>query len=57
MAATGSSLSLNNAEIPICARCQQVAGNACGKCGEWYCSSKCQSVDWNRHKKECFEMP
>lgn len=52
-----------NAEMPRngdtnkCNVCKKVCNKTCSRCGEFYCSKNCQSIDWRDHKYVCFEMP
>ncbi|KAL4876953.1 hypothetical protein BJY04DRAFT_222629 [Aspergillus karnatakaensis] len=36
-----------------CRRCRAPAANRCGACWTWYCSRKCQRMDWRRHLFTC----
>lgn len=40
-----------------CFVCKKTCYNTCSRCGEYYCSKQCQSIDWQNHKYYCFEMP
>ncbi|XP_037031877.1 uncharacterized protein LOC119071196 [Bradysia coprophila] len=40
-----------------CFVCKKECYNTCSRCGEFYCSKACQTVDWREHKYYCFEMP
>ncbi|KAH8250860.1 hypothetical protein KR038_000214 [Drosophila bunnanda] len=40
-----------------CVVCATVAGKACQRCGDFYCSKECQLQDWHRHRYICFPLP
>lgn len=40
-----------------CFVCKKSCNYTCSRCGEFYCSKQCQSVNWSEHKYYCFEMP
>lgn len=43
--------------INNCFVCNKNYNFTCSRCGEFYCSKQCQSVDWPDHKYVCFTMP
>jgi hypothetical protein len=46
---SGNVVSMTN-----CACCDKIASNVCSNClSTKYCSSKCQTVDWAKHKNIC----
>ncbi|KAH8337702.1 hypothetical protein KR074_007039 [Drosophila pseudoananassae] len=40
-----------------CVICGSEAALMCHRCGEPYCSQKCQERDWQKHKHYCTSMP
>lgn len=45
-----------NLDPEQCTRCSNVGHNKCKLCLTPYCSAKCKSKDYSRHRKECPEM-
>uniref|UniRef100_A0A1A9WB66 MYND-type domain-containing protein n=1 Tax=Glossina brevipalpis TaxID=37001 RepID=A0A1A9WB66_9MUSC len=41
----------------LCSLCLQLASHQCARCGDYYCSRKCQKSDWRDHRPICFPMP
>ncbi|XP_055322357.1 protein CBFA2T2-like isoform X2 [Sitodiplosis mosellana] len=39
-----------------CTYCYSVADFLCGRCRSPYCSTKCQNIDWLKHKKACSKV-
>lgn len=47
----------DNRPYGICIKCGKHAYYNCERCGDFYCSTDCQSIDWLLHKLNCFPMP
>ncbi|XP_030370487.1 uncharacterized protein LOC115621093 [Scaptodrosophila lebanonensis] len=43
--------------VGVCIFCESEAKLVCHRCGDFYCSKKCQTFDWQRHRYICFSMP
>lgn len=41
----------------FCVRCSAPTQLVCHRCGDFYCSKKCQLQDWQRHRYICFAIP
>lgn len=41
----------------FCVRCTAHTQLVCHRCGDFYCSKKCQLQDWQRHRYICFALP
>lgn len=41
----------------FCVHCSEQTNLVCHRCGDFYCSKKCQLDDWQRHRYICFAIP
>lgn len=41
----------------FCVHCSEQTNLVCHRCGDFYCSKKCQLNDWQRHRYICFAIP
>lgn len=41
----------------FCVYCSNQTNIVCHRCGDFYCSKKCQLKDWQRHRYICFAIP
>ncbi|XP_030573261.1 uncharacterized protein LOC115771621 isoform X2 [Drosophila novamexicana] len=41
----------------FCVLCGSKTSLACHRCGDFYCTKKCQLNDWQRHRYICFSIP
>lgn len=46
----------NEIKLGFCTRCNQTAELICERCGDYYCSVRCQKQDWINHRPLCFPL-
>lgn len=47
----------SDANIGPCVKCGNRADLKCNRCGDFYCSRRCQNEDWPVHRRVCIPMP
>lgn len=38
-------------------KCKRIGAHRCSRCKAWYCSLKCQSNHWQKHREDCQPPP